>query len=184
MNQTMQGITKSMVSQNEVLPINLTEQKPEVSNLPDMTVRGVFSADLTLMKMLRLQEQMDEIEVLYQDELTHLEHWKKQRLSVLEKQFKYYSDSVEAWLSISGEKSYRLPHGDIKFRVQPDRVVIQNEEKLLLQPEFVRIKRSPDKKAILKAYRENGLIPDGTDVIQQDDKFYVKLIKAKGENDV
>jgi len=146
MSQTTTGITASAAPQDEILPIILNRQQSgELSPIakipPDVTVRGVFTADLTLMKMLRLQEQIDEVEELFRQELRFLEEWKKQRLAVLQNSYEFYADSVKAWLSIADKKSVQLPHGDIGFRKQPARVEILSEDKVLLQPEFVRVRR-------------------------------------------
>jgi len=134
-----------------------------------------LQADIQLMRLQNIQSRMDEITDLFQKELDHLKQWKERRLEVLQNQYDFFSHSLENWLSANQAKSVNLPHGIVAFRKQPLRVEILDEDMVISQTPFIRIRKSPDKSAILKHYKQTGEILPGTDIIQPDPKFTVKL---------
>ena len=134
-----------------------------------------LQADIQLMRLQNLQSRMDEIDDLFQKELDHLKQWKERRLEVLQNRYDFFSHSLENWLSANQEKSVNLPHGVVAFRKQPVRVEILDEDTVITQTPFIRIRKSPDKSAILKHYKQTGEILPGTDIIQPDPRFTVKL---------
>jgi len=50
---------------------------PEPDDFPD--IPDLFQADVGCMKLIYLQDRIDEIEALYRQELDHLNSWKEQR---------------------------------------------------------------------------------------------------------
>ena len=154
-----------------------SDQEPE-----PLQIRDFFTADNTLMKMIRVQEEIDQVEELYQQELEQLKSWKKDRVSTLEDKLGFYKSSLEAWLTNNDKKKADLPHGKVYFRKQRHKVKIVDEDKVIENGEFLRVKKQPDKRAIMQAFKEHGLIPDGTDIIRREPKFYVKLKTQKGGN--
>ena len=158
-----------------ILDTEKSNQEPEPIEIKDF-----FMADNYLMKMIRLQTEINQIEELYKKELEQLESWRKDRLNKLDEKFNFYKGSLEAWLSNNNEKKADLPHGKVCFRKQKHKVKILDEDAIIENEEFVRIKKKPDKRAILRAFKNQGLIPDGTDIIRPDPKFYVKLKTSKG----
>jgi len=150
---------------------------PDPGDLLDIT--DFFKADVTVMKLIYLQDRMDEINDLYHKELNHLNRWKDRRIGILQKQFDFFSRSLENWLAVSNRKSANLPHGNLVFRKQPPHVDILDENTVLKTGLFVRIKRLPDMAAILKHYKATGEIPDGCDIIEPEPKFSIKLTPGK-----
>ena len=150
---------------------------PDPDDLLD--IKDFFNADVAVMKLIYLQDRMDEIDELYHKELDHLNRWKEQRTGILQRQFDFFSRSLENWLTISNRKSANLPHGNLIFRKQPPHVDILDEDIVLKKGLFVRIKRLLDKTAILKHYKTTGEIPDGCDIIEPEPKFSVKLTPGK-----
>ena len=192
MNTTLSG--RTMPTLNEILLPITTEQdddlslsefidplkedfSPDPGDLLDIT--DFFKGDVTVMKLIYLQDRMDEIDDLYHKELDHLDRWKQRRTGVLQRQYDYLSRSLENWLAISNRKSVNLPHGKLIFRKQPPHVDILDEDTLLKTGLFVRIKRLPDMAAILKHYKATGEIPDGCDIIEPEPKFSIKLTPGK-----
>jgi len=152
-----------------------SEQEPE-----PMEIKDYFMADNQLMKMIRIREEIDQVEELYKQELKQLKSWKKDRLSTLEEKYGFYKSSLEAWLKNNNKKKADLPHGKVYFRKQRHKVEILDEKKVIENDEFVRVKKKPDKRAMLRAFKDHGLIPDGTDIGRPNPKFYVKLKTQKG----
>ena len=147
----------------------------------DRPIDNSLRADIQLMRLIYLQERMNEIDNLFQKELNRLTRWKERRQQVLQNQYDFFSRTLENWLTGSNSKSMNLPHGTIAFRKLPPHVEILDEQRLLTADEFVRIKRSVDRTAILQAYREHGLIPDGCDIIEPEPKFTIKLNPKRKE---
>ena len=192
MNTTIPGQT--MPTLNEVLLPITNEQEDDLSlaessDLPQedcssdpgdlLDIKDFFNADVAVMKLIYLQDRIDEIDDLYNKELDHLNRWKEQRTAILQRQYNFFSRSLENWLTISNRKSANLPHGRLIFRKQPPRVDILNEDIVLKKGLFVRIKRLLDKTAILKHYKATGEIPDGCDIIEPEPKFSIKLTPGK-----
>ena len=144
-----------------------------------LDIKDFFNADVAIMKLIHLQDRMGEINDLYHKELDHLNRWKEQRTGILQRQYDFYSRSLENWLTVSNRKSANLPHGRLIFRKQPPRVDILDEDGVLKAGMFVRTKRLLDKTAILKHYKATGEIPDGCDIIEPEQKFSIKLTPGK-----
>jgi len=192
MNTTIPGQTTPTL--NEILLPITNEQdddlapfefidSPKEDFSPDpgdlLDIKDFFKADVTVMKLIYLQDRMDEINDLYHKEVDHLNRWKEQRIGILQKQFDFFNRSLENWLTISNRKSANLPHGNLIFRKQPPHVDILDEDIVLKIGLFVRIKRLPDMAAILKHYKATGEIPDGCDIIEPEPKFSIKLTPGK-----
>jgi len=150
---------------------------PELDDLLDIS--DYFQADVQCMKLIYLQDRMDEIETLYQQELNHLNHWKQRRIGILQRQYDYLGRSLESWLMTSNQKTANLPHGTLQFRKQLVHVEILDEQAIIDAGIFVRIKQSPDKSAIKKHYIRTGEIVDGCDIIEPEPKFSLKLIRKE-----
>ena len=192
MNTTIPG--RTMPTLNEILLPITNEQDddlsafefidpPEKDFSPDpgdlLDITDFFKADVAVMKLIYLQDRMDEINDLYHKELDHLNRWKEQRTAILQRQYNFFSRSLENWLAVSNRKSANLPHGKLIFRKQPPHVDILDEDTVLKKGLFIRIKRLPDMAAILKHYKATGEIPDGCDIIEPEPKFSIKLTSGK-----
>ena len=162
---------------SEVIDSEKEDSSPESGDLLD--IKDFFDADVAVMKLIYLQDRTDEIDDLYHKELDHLNRWKEQRTGILQRQYDFYSRSLENWLTVSNRKSANLPHGRLIFRKQPPHVDILDELMVLKAGMFVRIKRLPDVAAILKHYKATGEIPDGCDIIEPEPKFSIKLTPGK-----
>ena len=152
-----------------------SDQEPE-----PLQIRDFFTADNTLMKMIRVQQEINQVKELYEQELEQLKSWKKDRLSSLEEKYGFYKSSMKAWLSNQNKKKAELPHGKVYFRKQRQKVKVLDEYKVIENGEFIRIKKKPDKRAMLRAFKDHGLIPEGTDIFRPEPKFYVKLKSQEG----
>jgi len=153
---------------------------PEPDDLLDIS--DYFQADVSCMKLIYLQDRMDEIESLYKQELDHLNRWKERRSNILLRQYEYLSKSLESWLMASSQKTTNLPHGTLQFRKQLVHVEVLDEQAIIDAGIFVRIKQSPDKSAIKKHYIRTGEIVDGCDIIEPEPKFSLKLIRKEHAN--
>ena len=161
----------------------LLEKEKSQNEAEPMEIKDFFTADNTLMKMIRVQQEIDQVGELYQKELQQLKEWKKDRLSTLEEKKGFYKSSLEAWLSNNNKKKADLPHGKVYFRKQRQKVKILDEDTVIENGEFVRIKKKPDKRSMLRAFKDHGLIPEGVDIIRPDPKFYIKLKNQEGGED-
>ena len=158
----------------------LLEKEKSQNEAEPLEIRDFFTADNTLMKMIRVQQEIDQVEDLYQQELQQLKEWKKDRLNSLKEKKGFYKSSLESWLKNNNKKKANLPHGKVYFRKQRHKVKVLDEEKVIETGEFVRVKKKPNKRAMLRAFKDHGLIPEGTDIIRPKPKFYVKLKTQEG----
>jgi len=153
---------------------------PEPDDLLD--IPDFFQADVTCMKLIYLQDRIDEIEALYRQELDHLEKWRQCRTGILQRQYDWLSKSLESWLAATNQKTVNLPHGTLQFRKQLLKVEILDEQAVLDAGKFVRIRKSPDKSAIKQHYIRTGEIVDGVEIIAPEPKFSLKLIRKEAAN--
>ena len=150
---------------------------PEPDDLLDIS--DYFQADVTCMKLIYLQDRMNEIEALYQQELNHLNYWKDQRTGIIQRQYDWLCKSLESWLMTSNQKTANLPHGTLQFRKQLVRVEVLDEQAIIDAGISVRIKKSPDKSAIKRHFIKTGEIIDGVEIIEPEPKFSIKLNPGK-----
>jgi len=134
------------------------------------------------MKLIYLQDRIDEIEALYRQELDHLNSWKEQRTGILQRQYDFYSRSLENWLAANNQKTVNLPHGVLQFRKQLVRVEVLDEQAVIDADEFVRVKKSADKSAIKKHYIRTGEVINGVEIVEPEPKFSLKLKRKEHAN--
>jgi phage host-nuclease inhibitor protein Gam len=76
-------------------------------------------------------------------------------------------------------KSVRLPAGLLSFRTQPSKVVVQDEEMALKwakrhDPTLVVTVERLDKRLLDERVKRTGELPDGVDIVDSGEKFYVR----------
>ncbi len=104
-----------------------------------------------------------------------IDAWLARRTSGLERREALHSAGLAAYLISTGRSSVDLVNGRLKVVRGRERVeVVDTDRFLAAAPEaLVRIRREPDKGAILQHYRQTGEIVDGTDVVRGDDRVSV-----------
>jgi hypothetical protein len=80
-------------------------------------------------------------------------------------------------LESKNKRTEKLVNGTISLRKLQPQLIIEDEEKVLSQGEFVRTKSvtSIDKKSIRNSIKATGVLPDGIDLVEQADKLSYKL---------
>lgn len=100
-----------------------------------------------------------------------LDTWLARRISSLERREALHSAGLAAYLISTGRSSVDLVNGRLKVVRGRERVDVTDADRFLAAapPDLVRVRREPDKTAIMRHYRQTGEIIDGTDVIRGDD---------------
>lgn len=117
----------------------------------------------------------------------HVKTWAEaeQRRAEREEQFFYhrYGQQLERWvreqLERSRRKSVKLPAGTAGFRVEPPRLEVRDEQKLIgwcrrSLPEAIRVQTQVLKSLVKDHVRRTGECPDGAEVGGGNRRFYVR----------
>ncbi len=145
-------------------------------------------ADQLLMAIRTLEDQMAEVDRLFQEELQIIEQYRSAEGERLQKKLNWLVWNLDQFMRSTGEKTINLPHGIIKLRVGRDKVEITDLQRFLECKESQKLLRTipesfqPDISAIGQYVKQTGHIPDGVNVIPAEVKFYYTTIdKQKGE---
>ena len=85
-------------------------------------------------------------------------------------------------LAETGEKTLRLPYGiALTARRTPDRVEVDEGALASLPDEYVRVRREPDRRALMDHVRQTGEIPPGVTLIPGEVRFTVSDTDEKEE---
>ena len=109
-----------------------------------------------------------------QKQLDKVQTWLDRELEPIDRKIAWHERGLKTYLWTTGKKTLRLINGTLKRIAGRERVEITDEARL---PEsFFRIKtvRTPDKKAILSHIRQSGEIPDGTDLVRNEDTLKIE----------
>ena len=85
----------------------------------------------------------------------------------------YLIQVLDTYMLINNKKRLNLPHGRASYRKQPYKVDVKDEKRLIKQG-YSREVITLDKKSIIDQFKTTGEIPEGCDIIRDDDKLYVK----------
>lgn len=104
-------------------------------------------------------------------------------LAKLDRQASFVESAIRVYASEHREefvrgksKSRELPSGTVAFRKSAEKLRVVNEEEFLAvaPDELVRVKRSPDLKAIGAAMKASGLIPPGCEYVPESETISIK----------
>ena len=144
-------------------------------------------ADLMLLEIRNLQEEIERVFDQAEKERTIIKNWAITKNSKLTTRIEWISKKLELFLKEEGVKTLELAFGSIRFRKQPDRVEIIDDELFLnnatsnmltIMPETAKADLSKIKANI----KRSGRIPQGCEVIPGDTKFSYTIKKENGNN--
>jgi hypothetical protein len=136
-----------------------------------------IKADQMLSAVSVVEGQMADVNDLVEKEIRLLEEYRSNELSRLDKKRSWLTWNLEQFIRSTGEKTIRLPHGQLKIRKGRDRVAVVSLEKLLEVGPALGLVRTvpeqltPDIQAILTHIKNTGNIPPGVEFIEADTKF-------------
>jgi arginine deiminase len=84
--------------------------------------------DLVLIEIRVLQDQVEQNFEQAERERTIIKNWAINANDKLVNRIQWLEKRLEAWLKEEGKKTVDLPNGAIRFRKQPDRIEIVDEE--------------------------------------------------------
>lgn len=133
-----------------------------------------LQADGTLWQLSRLEDELREVEDLATREIEQIQRWRVGESRRLKGRMELFSSSLEAYLKREQRKSLRLPHGEIKLRKAPDKLIVDEDIFDLNQEDFVRIvpeQRKPDIAKMKKHLKATGELLPGVDLEIGEVKF-------------
>lgn len=71
-------------------------------------------------------------------------------------------------------KSLSTPWGVVGFRKSPAKIVVLDEQAVMANDKFVRVKQELNKAALNEYFKITGDVPDGCDVEPEHEQFYVR----------
>ena len=124
---------------------------------------------------------MDKVNVLAAEELRRIESWKEAQRKRIEKRISWNNEALRNWMWSTNKKTVSLPSGTLRRRVGRDRIDVVLEETFLQWAEnagldaLMRVRRSPNKKAITAYVKETGEEPPGVELNRASDTFSVDV---------
>lgn len=159
------------------------------------TVDTDEKANWALRKVKQYQEQQEQNNALATAEIDKIESWNKEENQKAQDSIDYFQGLLAAYALKKREtdpkfKSMKLPNGAIRFRKQQpayqyddDLKKVVSSLKRMDRADLIKVKESPDKTAIKKAFvankgqlvnPETGEVVDGVNIEEREDKFEVK----------
>ena len=144
-------------------------------------------ADLMLLEIRNLQEEIERVFEQAEKERTIIKNWAITKNSKLAGKIEWIGKKLELFLKEEGVKTLDLAFGTIRFRKQPDRVEILDDELFLnnatsnmltIVPETAKADLSKIKAFI----KRSGRIPQGCEIIPGETKFSYTIKKENGNN--
>ena len=96
-----------------------------------------------------------------------------------------FTQSLEAFLKRENRKSLQLPHGSLKSRKAPDRIIVDPAHFDWSREEFVKVipeQRKPDTIQLRKHLKATGELLPGVDVEPGEVRFSLKAERSRKEN--
>jgi hypothetical protein len=140
--------------------------------------------DLVLIEIRDLQDQVEGNFAQAERERTIIKNWAINSNDKLVNRIQWLEKRLEAWLKEEGQKTVDLPNGVIRFRKQPDRIEIIDNELFLNNATSNMLSIIPETaKADLnkiKAFiKRSGRTPKGCEVIPGEVKFSYSINNHK-----
>jgi hypothetical protein len=149
---------------------------PYTEFLPETTVvTAMQDADFCLAKVADLDAQIEEIQESAEVQIKRIQGWKESRVCKVERKKEFYLEILRGFILSTGMKTVDLVNGALTLRKQQDEIVIEDEDAVLKDSRFVRVKMMVDKATIRKHLMATGEIPDGVAVKPKEVKFGYKV---------
>jgi hypothetical protein len=141
-------------------------------------------ADLMLLEIRNLQEEIERVFEQAERERTIIKNWAITKNSKLTNRIEWISKKLELFLKEEDVKTLELAFGTIRFRKQPDRIEIVDDELFLnnatsnmltIVPESAKADLSKIKAFI----KRSGRIPQGCEMIPGSIKFSYNINNHK-----
>jgi len=141
-------------------------------------------ADLMLLEIRNLQEEIERVFDQAEKERTIIKNWAITKNSKLANRIEWISKKLELFLKEENIKTLELAFGSLRFRKQPDRVEILDNELflnnansscLMIVPETAKA----DLNKIKAFIKISGRTPDGCEVIPGEIKFSYSINNNK-----
>jgi len=137
-------------------------------------------ADMMLLELRNLQEEIEQTFEQAERERNIIKNWAINKNSKLTNRIEWLSKKLEVFLKEEGVKTLDLAFGTIRFRKQPDRVEIIDDELFLNNASSSILTIIPEAaKADLNKIRafikRSGRVPQGCELIPGEIKFSYKI---------
>lgn len=139
-------------------------------------------ADQLLSAITVLQQQAEEIETIADREVELIEHYRNTELAKANKKIGWLAWNLEQFIRNTGDKTIRLPHGEIKLRLGRDKVQVPDPDSFVSDPvhkDLIRVvpeSKQPDLVAIMDRVKKTGEVPTGVEFIPAEIKFHFNTI--------
>jgi len=141
-------------------------------------------ADLMLLEICNIQEEIERVFEQAEKERTIIKNWAITKNSKLAGRIEWISKKLELFLKEEGVKTLELAFGTIRFRKQPDKIEIVDDEQFLNNASSSTLTIIPESaKADLskiKAFiKRTGRIPQGCELVPGETKFSYSINNHK-----
>jgi hypothetical protein len=172
------------------------EQQHSDGEATEFTIDDEQKANWALRKLRELEQEKKQNEEFARREKEKIDAWLEQENSKIDRLIEFFEGKLAVFADqIKQEnpkfKSKRLPNGSFGYRKEPDKLIVQDEEKLIVSLELngrddlIKIKKLPDKRLMKKTLTvisdgrvidpETGAIIEGVVIEEGMKKFRWKV---------
>ena len=146
---------------------------------PEEPELDTHQAEQHLAVIRELEEALAEQEAHAKAEIQRIQGWLERKREQTHQALGWREGQLRWLLRRSEQKTLKLINGTLRLRPGRASVLVTDDRAFLSwaqehQPALLRIKREPDKKAILAHIQQDGDIPPGIDLGEPEDSFSVK----------
>lgn len=110
-------------------------------------------------------------------ERERIQEWESKMLARVDRPLAYLAARLQMFSEATGRGKRTSPHGTLKWRKMPERVEIPDAAAFCEAHRgtcLVRVKEEPDKVNIKGHIKATGEVPEGADLVRDEDKFVIE----------
>ena len=145
--------------------------------------------DLVLSELGKLEADIAKNFTQAEDEKKIIDDWTLRKNSKIQDKIDWMSKKLEAYMREQGDsvRTLEFPNGQLLIRKQPNKIIIEDLEKFMLNadasmitvvPETVK----PDLRKVMAYYKKRQIPPVGTKLVIGEEKFSIKINRNDKED--
>ena len=168
-----------VIDDPEVLFLNqVLEDHPDIKE--DTPVVDLDKANSILYVIGQIKDEMDGISEVANKQIDRAKMFEERELGKRQRTVDFLTSRLFMYATATGKRTVSLPNGKLKLIKRQERLEYVDIDKVLAwiktndrSGEMIRIKEELNKTKIKMFFKNTGEIPDGVEIIQQEDSFKV-----------
>ncbi|HAM56057.1 MAG TPA: hypothetical protein DCQ64_11885 [Candidatus Rokubacteria bacterium] len=169
----------ALIEPEELANIEIAAELEGPEGLPDaQEVQDEATIERYLRAVRHYRQEAQRVKDAAQAERERVAAWEERHLKIAQRPLEYLEMVLRHFSSATGRARRTSPNGTLSWRRQPERVEIADPEAFCADPEnagFVRVRKEPDKAKIKAQVKATGDLPEGVELVRDEDKFLIDV---------